>query len=122
MTAPGGSVKKSVQERLKPRTRLEDDAQREMQRAARTDERAGQLEIGSRVDEQPAILLAEAEKPELVVAPAGDALILGGQLAREWWELCCGHVPALTTGCPWSLLAERKSSLRPCCAGDRAAD
>jgi len=98
------------------RARLEDDAQREVQRAARADERAGQLEIGPRVDEQPAVLGAEAEKPELVETPAGDALVFGGQLVREWWELCCGHVPAVTTGCPRSLLAERKSWLRRRCA------
>jgi hypothetical protein len=89
MPAPGGSVKKSAQERLKPRTRLDDDAQGQVQRAACADERAGQLEVCARVDEQPAVLVAEAEKPELVETPAGDALILGGQLVREWWELGC---------------------------------
>jgi len=116
MPAPGGSVKKSAQERLKPRTRLDDDAQREVQRAARADERAGQLEVCPRVDEQPAVLVAEAEKPELVETPAGDALILGGQLVRERWELGCGHVPALTNTYARSLLAVRKTSLRRRCA------
>lgn len=57
---------------------LDDDTKREVQRAAGADERAGQLEIGSRVDEQPAILVAEAEKAELFETPADDALILLG--------------------------------------------
>ena len=62
-----------------------------MQRAARADERPGQLEIRTRLDEEPALLFAEPERPELVVAPADDALILGGQLVGEGWELGCGH-------------------------------
>ena len=62
-----------------------------MQRAARADERARQLEVGTRVDEEPRVLVAEAERPELVVAPADDALILGGQLVRRVRELGCGH-------------------------------
>ena len=61
---------------------LEDDAKREVERAARADERAGQLEVGARVDEEPGVLLAEAELPELVETPADDALILLGQLVR----------------------------------------
>ena len=116
MPAPGGSVKKSAQERLKPRPRLDDDAQGEVQRAARADERAGQLEVCPRVDEQPAVLVAEAEKPELFETPADDALILDGQLVRGWWELGCGHVPALTNTYASSLLADRKTSLRRRCA------
>ena len=111
MPAPGGSVKESAQERLKPQTRLEDDAEGEVQRAARADERAGQLEVGARVDEQPAVLVAEAQLAELVETPAGDALILDGQLVRGWWELGCGHVPALTNRYAPSLLAVRKTSL-----------
>ena len=51
-----------------------DDAQREVQRTAGADQRAGQLEIRTGLDEQPAVLLAEAEEPELVVPPAHDAL------------------------------------------------
>ena len=62
-----------------------------MQRAARADERARQLEVGTRVDEEPRVLVAEAERPELVVAPADDALILGGQLVGEGWKLGWGH-------------------------------
>lgn len=57
---------------------LEDDAQREMERAARADERTGQLEVGARVDEEPGVLFAEAELSELVETPADDALILVG--------------------------------------------
>jgi hypothetical protein len=67
-----------------------DDAQREVQRAAGADERAGQLKVRARLDENPAVVLAEAEEPELVVAPARDALVLGGQLVGRW-ELGCGH-------------------------------
>jgi hypothetical protein len=55
---------------------LENDSEREVQRAARTDERAGQLEVGARVDEEPRVLVAEAEETELFEAPADDALIL----------------------------------------------
>ena len=54
-----------------------------MERAARADERARQLEVGARVDEQPAVLVPEAEKPELVEAPADDALILGESSCGE---------------------------------------
>ena len=62
---------------------LEDDAEREMERAAGAHERAGELEICARVDQEPGLFLAEAEEPELVEAPRGDALILGGQLERR---------------------------------------
>ena len=48
---------------------LEDDAKREVKRAAGADERAGQLEVGARVDEQPGVLLAEAELLVLVEPP-----------------------------------------------------
>lgn len=68
-----------------------DDAQRKVQRTTRADERAGQLEISTRLDEEPALLLAEAEEAELVVAPAGDPLVLGGQLVG-WRKLGCGHI------------------------------
>ena len=71
---------------------LEDDAKREVERAAGADERAGQLEVGARVDEQPTVIRAEAEEAELVETPAGDALILHGQLVdRMCWELGWGH-------------------------------
>jgi len=62
-----------------------------MQRAARADERAGELQVCARVNEEPAVLVPEPQRPELVVAPTDDALILGGQLVGEGWELGCGH-------------------------------
>ena len=80
-----------------------------MQWAAGADERAGQLEVGARVDEEPGVLLAEAELPELIETPADDALILMGQLVRGVWVLGCGHVSALTTRYAVSLFAERKT-------------
>lgn len=49
-----------------------------MERAARADERTGQLEVGVRIDEEPGVLIAKAELPELVETPADDALILRG--------------------------------------------
>jgi hypothetical protein len=55
---------------------LDDDAQRQVQRASGTDERARQLEIGTRVHEHPRVLVTEAEESELLEAPAHDALIL----------------------------------------------
>ena len=61
-----------------------------MQRTAGADERPGQLEVRARVDEKPAVLVSEAEEPELVVPPADDALILSGQLVGRR-KLCCGH-------------------------------
>jgi hypothetical protein len=90
MTAPERSVKKVAQDRLKAGAWSDDDAEREVQRATGPDERAGQLQVRAGLDEEPALLFAEAEEPELVVAPAGDALILGGQLVGGW-ELGCGH-------------------------------
>ena len=56
-----------------------------MQRAARADQRARQLEVGTRVDEEPGVLVSEAERAELVVAPPDDALILAGQLLGRAW-------------------------------------
>ena len=68
MTAPRGRVKNGVA--------LDDDAQREVQRASGTDERARQLEVGARVDEHPGVLVTEPEAPELLEAPTHDALVL----------------------------------------------
>ena len=47
-----------------------------MERAPGPDQRSGELQVRARVDEEPRVLVAEAEKPELVEAPADDALIL----------------------------------------------
>ena len=55
---------------------LDDDAERQMQRAPGADERARQLEIRARVDEHPGVLVTEPEEPELLEAPAHDALVL----------------------------------------------
>ena len=66
---------------------LDDDAQREVERTARTDERAGQLQIGARVDEHPRVLVAIPEEAELVEAPADDSLVLDGQLESLMWVL-----------------------------------
>jgi hypothetical protein len=55
---------------------LDDDAQREMQRTTSADDRARQLKVGARVDEHPRVLVTEPEEPELLEAPAHDALIL----------------------------------------------
>jgi len=63
---------------------LEDDAEREMERATGPDQRSGELQVRARVDEEPRVLVAEPEKPELVEAPADDALILEGQLEGLW--------------------------------------
>jgi hypothetical protein len=70
---------------------LDDDTKREVERTAGADERAGQLQVRARVDEEPAVLVAEAEEPELVIAPADDPLILVRQLVGGLWELGCGH-------------------------------
>jgi hypothetical protein len=96
MTAPDGSVKKSAQGRLKPPAVLDDDAKRQMVRAARSDERARQLEIGTRVDKHPCVLVAEPEEPELLEPPAHDALILERGLIGLRWVLrrrhtCCNE-------------------------------
>ena len=64
---------------------LEDDAERQVERTTRTDERARELQVGARVDEQPRVLVAEPEKPELVEAPAHDALILERSLEGLRW-------------------------------------
>jgi hypothetical protein len=72
------------------REALDDDTEREVQRTAGADERTGQLEIRARLDEEPGFLFAEAEEAELVVAPARDPLVLGGQLVGGW-ELGCRH-------------------------------
>ena len=66
--------------RVNPRRLLEGDAKREMERAPGSDERACELQVGARIDEEPRVLVAEAEEPELLEAPADDALILERQL------------------------------------------
>ena len=83
--------------RRRVKDELEDDAEREVERTARADERTGQLEVGARVDEEPGVLVAEAELPKLVETPADDALIFLGQLVRGIWVLWRGHVSPLTT-------------------------
>ena len=90
MTAPNGSVKESAKVRLNAGAWSDDDAEREVERAAGADERAGQLQVCAGLDEDPALLLAETEHPELVVPPADDPLIFGGELLG-WRELGCGH-------------------------------
>ena len=62
-----------------------------MERAAGPDQRAGQLQIRARVDEEPAVLITEAEQPELVVAPTDDALVLVRELVGGVRKLGCGH-------------------------------
>lgn len=90
MTAPEGSVKEVAQGRLKAGRRSDDDAEREVKRAAGADERAGQLQVRAGLDQEPAVLLAETEEPELVVPPTGDTPILGRERVG-WRELGCGH-------------------------------
>ena len=68
MTAPRGGVNNGVA--------LDDDAQLKVQRTPGTDERAGELEVGARVDEHPRVLVTEPEATELLEPPAHDALIL----------------------------------------------
>ncbi len=70
---------------------LEDDAEREVERAARADERTRELQVGSCVDEEPRVLGVEPEEPELVEAPAHDALILGRSLEGLRWVLRRRH-------------------------------
>jgi hypothetical protein len=82
--------------RVNPRMVLENDAKREMERAAGPDERPRELQVCTRVDEEPCVLVAEAEEPELLEAPADDALILERELDRLGWVLR-RHVPAETT-------------------------
>ena len=76
MTAPDRSVKEATQERLKRVRELDDDPQSEVQRTAGSDQRPRQLEVGTRVDEHPRVLVTESEEAELLEAPAHDALIL----------------------------------------------
>lgn len=92
MTVPAGGVKEFAQDRLEAGGSSDDDAEREVVRAAGADERSGQLEIRARVDEQPAVLVAEAERAELVIPPSDHALILGGQLVRRVGKLGGGHI------------------------------
>ena len=70
---------------------LDDDAEREVKRAARADERARELQVGSGVDEDPRVLGFEAEEPELVEAPTDDALILERSLEGLRWVFRCRH-------------------------------
>jgi hypothetical protein len=85
MPAPAESVKETAHGRLKKAPALEDDAEREVQRATRTDERACELQVGSGVDEQPRVLVTEPKEPELVETPGRDALILERSLEGLWW-------------------------------------
>ena len=64
---------------------LEDDAERQVERTAGTHERARELQVGAGVDEEPGVLVAEPEEPELVEAPAHDALILERGLEGLRW-------------------------------------
>ena len=73
------------------RTGLDDDAEREVERAARADERARELQVGSGVHEEPRVLGFEAEEHELVEAPANDALILERSLEGLRWVLRRRH-------------------------------
>lgn len=93
MTAPDRSVKELAQDRLKAGLLSDDDAECEVQWTACADELARQLQVGARVDEHPGVLLAESEQPELVEAPADDALVLERELTEGRWELGGGHVP-----------------------------
>ena len=76
---------------VKRRRVLEDDAERQVERAPRTDERARELQVGAGVDEEPGVLVAEPEEPELVEAPAHDALILERSLEGLRWEFRRRH-------------------------------
>ena len=69
-----------------------------MERATGPDQRSGELQVRARVDEEPRVLVAEPEKPELLEAPADDALILERQLEGLWWVFRRRHVQAETTG------------------------
>jgi len=68
-----------------------DDAKRKVERAAGPHQRAGELQVGSGVDEEPRVLVAEPEEPELVEAPAHDALILERSLEGLGWEFRRRH-------------------------------
>jgi mannose-6-phosphate isomerase-like protein (cupin superfamily) len=91
-----------------------------VERASRTDERAGQLHVGARVDEEPRVLVAEAEESELFEAPADDALLLERSLEGLRWVLRRRHTSFNDEMRP-ELLAERKASLRTRCAHLAAA-
>ncbi len=82
----------NVSRRGRARVCSDGDAQREVQRTAGADERADELEVGARVDERPGVLLAEAEQPELVDAPAEHPLILSGHLDLLLRELRRRHI------------------------------
>lgn len=41
-----------------------------------SDQRAGAMKVDARVDEEPGLLLAEAEQPELIEAPVCDTAVL----------------------------------------------
>ena len=115
MPALAESVKEAAQGRLKKAPALEDDAEREVQRATRTDERARELQVGSRVDEEPGVLVAEPEQTKLVEAPAHDALILERSLEGLRWVLRRRHT-SFNEQTRSELLAERKAWLRTGCA------
>ena len=97
------------------RTGLDDDAEREVERAARADERARELQVGSGVDEDPRVLGFEAEEPELIEAPTDDALILERSLEGLRWVLRRRHT-SFNEQTRSELLAERKAWLRTRCA------
>lgn len=62
-----------------------------MMRAAGRDERPHHVQIRACALEQPGIGVAEAERPELVVPPVGDAAILEGQLVMTRVLFGRGH-------------------------------
>lgn len=76
---------------VKRRRVLEDDTERQVERTSRTHERACELQVGSGVDEKPRVLVAEPEEPELIEAPAHDALILERSLEGLGWEFRRRH-------------------------------
>jgi hypothetical protein len=119
MPAPAGSVKEAAQGRLKKAPALEDDPEREVQRATRADERARELQVGAGVDEEPRVLVAEPEPTKLVEAPAHDALILERSLEGLRWVLRRRHT-SFNEQTRSELLAERKAWLRTGCARLRA--
>jgi hypothetical protein len=85
MPADGGRVNHGVRERS------DDDAEREVQRTPGADQRARQLQVGTRVDEHPRVFVTEPETAELLEAPAHHALILERELVGGWWMLCGRH-------------------------------
>ena len=76
---------------VKRRRALEDDAERQVERTPGTHKRARELQVRSGVDEEPRVLVAEAEEPELVEAPAHDALIFERWLEGLGWEFRRRH-------------------------------